>query len=92
MKNDGNFIIFGAGEFGRLLANRLIEFGDIVCFLDNNNLKQGLLGDDIPIKAPGDIVYLNYDLIFVPRYYSEIKIQLLQLGVDENKIVGPVST
>lgn len=60
----------------------------IVTFLDNDREKQGSYLDGIKIDAPSNIHNYQFDyVILVGKYYMEMRLQLLSLGVDEIKIL-----
>lgn len=60
---------------------------EIVGFLDNDSKKQYKMLDNIEIFSPNDINKINFDIIYVMgKYEKEMRKQLLQLGVDENRI------
>lgn len=60
----------------------------IVAFLDNDLDKQGSFIDGIIIDTPCNVHNYKYDyVILVGKYYMEMRLQLLSLGVDERKIL-----
>jgi hypothetical protein len=93
------YIIFGAGIQGFRSATRLSERGEeVICFLDNSPSKQGTFAgsDKIPVEPPAEILptgkyYGSYDKIIIPTHFSEIRMQLLDMGVAEQNIVGEIS-
>jgi 2-polyprenyl-3-methyl-5-hydroxy-6-metoxy-1,4-benzoquinol methylase len=59
---------------------------------DNDSEKQGkyLVGGDIVIESPDEIRKRNFDLILVSSviYYDDIYKQLIEMGIDNTKIVS----
>ena len=58
-----------------------------VAILDNDKSKQGTVLDGYPIISPNDIAKYSFDALVVLSFYiKEMKSQLLELGVSEDKI------
>ncbi|MCI9488661.1 MAG: glycosyltransferase family 4 protein [Dorea sp.] len=80
------FLIFGTGEY----YNRYkIWFGreDILALIDNSKEKQGRYIDGIRVVAPEDAVQYVFDAVVILSFYVKaMKSQLMDLGVDEDKI------
>lgn len=81
-------IVFGTGNW----ANKLIYYEDeleIQFFIDNDEEKRKTLFWGYEVKAPETILCEAYDCIVLAsvEYKSEMKNQLLELGVNEEKIV-----
>lgn len=91
-------IVFGAGNCGRLIGSALYHEGkEIVCFIDNDPLKEGknvILdttlsgGGGIPIYPATRIMTLAFDRIVVGTFTGlyEIADQLRGMGICEQKI------
>ena len=82
-------IVFGTGYF----ANRIIYFEnelDIQYFIDNDIQKIGKQFGGYDIKHPEEIIGDEYDQIVITseKYEFEMRRQLLDLGVEESKIVN----
>lgn len=80
------FLVFGTGEYyGRF--KKWISNEDIVALLDNSPEKQHKLLDGVEILSPEEGITREYDVVIVMSFYiKEMKKQLLNLGVDEDKI------
>lgn len=80
------FLLFGTGEY----YNRFkiwFEKKDVAALIDNSRDKQGEYIDDILVISPQDIFQYNFDAIIILSFYvKEMRIQLLNLGVREDKI------
>ena len=80
------FVLFGTGDY----YNRYHHFfheQDVVAVLDNNAKKQGTYIDGWPIASPEKIQEFNFDaVVILSFYYLEMKAQLRELGVPEEKI------
>jgi len=85
-----NFYIFGAGNYGRFLHVFLSLNGidSILGFCDNNASKWGNYINNKKVFSIEDIENINtaYFIIAVSKHADEIKQQLLNLGVVEEKI------
>ena len=84
-------IFFGTGSYYRnkkssLKATLAVE---IIAFIDNNSSLWGTEKDGIIIGAPEDVLQAEYDYIVLMSdvYHKEMRVQLLELGVLENKIL-----
>ncbi len=80
-------IIFGTGR--KYIQNKSrFQHMQIIAFLDNDEKKQGSFIDGIIVDAPYNIHKYKFDyVITVGKYYMEMRLQLLSLGVDETKIL-----
>ncbi len=80
------YILFGTGDY----YNRFKHWfsgREVVAVLDNDKKKQGKIIDGYTIVALEDILSCEYDAIVVLSFYiTEIKKQLIELGVPEDKI------
>ena len=80
------YIIFGTGDY----YNRFKHWftgRDVIAVLDNDEKKQGQELDGHPIMAPACIMNMEYDAVIILSFYvTEMKKQLLYLGVDNDKI------
>ena len=85
-------MIFGYSQFGRSVAERLVEQKEIsvVAFADNAKEKVGLDFKNIPVMTATEICkkYPNTLVIISSQNgFVQIKSQLIALGVDNNKII-----
>lgn len=88
------YIIFGCGEVGEKVLNKLLaEKHEILCFCDNNPKKWGTLFHSYHVLSPDKVTDMQYDYIAIAVYKASflIKEQLLKLGIHENNIVIPLS-
>lgn len=81
-------IIFGTGKYYQKykiwFTSNSIE---IIGLIDNNIHKHGTILDGIEIFSPGIVKTKNFDLIYILSIYKkEMRKQLLQLGVHNDKI------
>ncbi len=80
---------FGTGKvyqvFIRVFNERMLE---IVGAIDNDTEKQGEMLNGHNVYAPHEIKELNVDFIIITTsYVSEVKAQLLSLGIEEKRIL-----
>lgn len=79
-------LLFGTGEY----YNRYkiwFENEQILALIDNSPEKQGKMIDGIRVLSPADIIYIDFDAIFIMSFYVlEMKKQLIDLGVPKEKI------
>lgn len=85
-------IIFGVGDIGTGLYERLSEFehNPVVCFCDNNPGKHGQMLYDKEIISPADAVTqypLGTFVITVINHVNAVREQLMAFGVSEEQIV-----
>lgn len=81
-------VLFGTGKvysvFMQLYDRNKLE---IVGLSDNNKQKQGLMLDGVKIYDPNSVRDLAADwIVITTAYVEEVKAQLLELGIEENKI------
>ncbi|SHE95699.1 hypothetical protein [Schwartzia succinivorans] len=85
-------LVFGCGGVGRKCRGYLEKRGlDVIAFVDNDKHKWGTFFDGIGVISPAEILSLEYQQIAIGNYKAaeSIKQQLLNLGVEERKIVVP---
>ncbi len=79
-------ILFGTGEY----YNRYkiwFSHTEVIGLIDNSMDKQGTYIDELPVFSPEEAVTKEFDAIFIMSFYvTEMKKQLMGLGIDENKI------
>ena len=79
-------IIFGVGKYYEKMK-RYFQDDEIVTLLDNNPSKIGARIDGIEVLSPALGVKKTFDRIFVMCLKAhDVYLQLLELGVDRNKI------
>lgn len=80
-------LLFGTGDYYHRLK-KWFNSEDILALLDNNKSLQGSYIDNIQVMSPEEGIRLDYDLVVVLSVYiTEMKEQLIKLGVPENKII-----
>lgn len=80
-------LVFGTGELYRKYK---AYFNDmhIIGLIDNDKNKWGKILDGYEILSPSSINGLEYDYIFlVSAYYLQMREQLINLGINEDKII-----
>lgn len=88
VKEDDRIIIYGAGVFGRKLFEMIMEMGvfKIAAWVDKNYMNIGY-----PIQPIDTVLKVEYDYILVAikyaHVYNAVKANLIDMGVDERKIV-----
>lgn len=85
-------IIFGVGDIGTDLYNRLAEFSynPVVCFCDNNPSKQGRVLADKEVLSPADAVNkypCGTFVITVINHKEAVREQLIRLQVSKEQIM-----
>ncbi len=86
--NKKNVIIFGASEGGKNFIKKQSEF-EILAIADNDRNKIGLKLENYLVIPPHDILNYDFDnVVITSMYFNPIQTQLLDLGVDENKIIA----
>lgn len=84
-----NIIIFGASLFGEKVFNYYKDNKDIhiTFFCDNDISKHNTMLFDKKIISPAELLKNNFDeIVIASSYEKEIKEQLLNMKIDENKI------
>ena len=82
-----NVILFGAGKNYQLNKERF-RFMNIVAIIDNDRNKSGMMLDGIVIAPPEQIKHTQFDyVIIVCSAYEQIRKQLIDLGVSQEKII-----
>lgn len=82
-------LIFGTSH-GAVEVLEILDLNKVVIvgFIDNNKSLHGKLMDGIEISGPLNILANEYDYIVIgSMYYDEIKMQLIQMSIAEEKIV-----
>lgn len=80
-------VVFGTGKIYKKYSYKLLGM-QIVAFLDNDVEKQGKILDNAEIISPQSINTVHYDyVVLMSCYYKEMRHQLLELGVEESRIL-----
>lgn len=84
--NKMRYILFGTGVYYTRFFHWFAK-KNVVAILDNDKKKQGEILDGHIVVSPEKIVEYSYDVIVILSFYiAEIKKQLVELGVSEDKI------
>ncbi len=89
-----NIILFGASQSGIIQYTHYKKFQNIniIAFCDNSKDKIGQVFCNLPIISPDTISSLDYDEIVIASMFDdEIHEQLINLDVEEYKIIRPIS-
>jgi O-methyltransferase len=70
--------IFGAGQAGRMIRNWIPAGNDLVCYIDNNEKKQGTRLDGVPVMRMEDALLKNPELIWISTFNSEAAASIQQ--------------
>lgn len=80
------YILFGTGDY----YNRYKKWFDdkhVVALIDNSKKKQNTVIDGHIVISPEEVLNIEYDIIVILSFYvKQMKQQLLDLGIMENKI------
>ncbi len=80
-------IIFGASKGGKKVLKHLGKDDRVLFFADNDSKKHAKTIKGKRVIPPEDITFYEFDTVFIASLYSdEIRSQLLEMGIDENKI------
>ena len=85
-----SIIIFGLGAYYKKYKSLVFGKDTVLAIADNNAEKQGTVVDGVPVVAPEELSSMQFDfVVMLLAYYSaaQVKTQLLQLGVSEEKIL-----
>lgn len=92
MDKHKSIIIFGASDdckklMGELYPMVLCGLIDIVAICDNDSRIHGNQINGISIVSPSDLIHYTYDKIVVtPIFFDDIKKQLMDIGIEIDKI------
>lgn len=80
-------VIFGSGSYGRIVYERLNNYFEFKCFIDNDPDKHIYKIKNLSIYPPEILVSIDYDIIIIASsYQDEIISQLNKIGIDSNKV------
>ena len=81
------YLLFGTGDYYNRYK-KWFEPEDVLALLDNAPEKQNTLLDGIPVLSPQEGIKLEYDAVIILSFYvKSMKQQLVELGVEEEKII-----
>ncbi|MFT4106047.1 MAG: glycosyltransferase family 4 protein [Lacrimispora sp.] len=79
-------LLFGTGEYYKRYKHWFSK-EDILALLDNSPSKHNTCMDGLLILSPGEGIKLPFDVIVILSFFvKEMKEQLIELGVQENKV------
>ena len=80
------YVLFGTGDYYQRFRH-WFDDRKVLAILDNDRKKQGTMLDGRPVIPPEEITELSFDAVVILSFYvTEMKKQLLSLGIDETKI------
>lgn len=83
------YILFGTGQYYTKYIEKIKEYVDVVCLVDNNIKKEGAYIDGKQVLRPDGICDIKYDRILLLAgnvVARQMYDQLVSLNVDNNKI------
>ena len=84
--DDKKYVLFGTGDYYKRFRHHFAD-KNVVAILDNDAKKQGTEIDGHPVIAPESLVGLDFDAVVILSFYvTEMKKQLIGLGVSSEKI------
>lgn len=92
IKNYEKIIVFGAGYLGTRFQHmlKMVDYGrNISCFCDNDTSKWNTYFNGVDIISPREAAEKNKDGFFIianANNYEEMKRQLINYGIDEERI------
>ena len=83
-------IIFGATDTGKRIYEEIKHENQIVAFVDEDCDKWNTKIDGIEVKAPEEILTIQFDYIYIGvlTYYRQVRALLKDIGVPEEKMIG----
>lgn len=80
------YVLFGTGDYYRRFRHWFHD-RTVLAILDNDKKKQGTILDGHPVIPPEKITEFSFDAVVILSFYvGEMKKQLMDLGVAEEKI------
>ena len=80
-------VIFGSGSYGKLIYEKLNNYFEFKCFIDNDPDKYIYKIKNLNIYPPEILISMDYDLIIIASsYQDDIISQLNKIGIDSNKV------
>lgn len=88
--NNPHAIVFGAGGGGKKFIKNCKDKYNFIAFSDNDKNKFGTRIDNLPVISPEEITNRTFDVVIVASMWvNEISDQLIELGVDKEKVYVP---
>jgi len=85
-KDETAYVLFGTGDYYQRYC-RWFRDKTVLAVLDNDKKKQGTVLDGRPVISPEEAAGLPFDAVVILSFYvTEMKKQLMALGVAEEKI------
>ena len=85
-----NIIIWGASDYAKFVLDKSETYSDseVLFFVDSNPKKQGILFLDKEVKSPEAVLTSDAPILVAASFwYHEIMDQLVELGVDEKRVL-----
>ena len=83
-------ISFGCGQGGKNIYHFYKKKFKFIGFSDNNSSLHHTSFLDYQIFAPEDLIKIDFDFIIISSmYFTQIKNQLIELGIPSEKIIIP---
>ncbi|SKB94948.1 Glycosyl-transferase family 4 [Lachnospiraceae bacterium] len=80
------YVLFGTGDYFKRFRHWFDDL-EVVAVLDNDKKKQQTIMDGYIVSDPSIIIGLEYDVVVILSFYvTEMKKQLIDLGVSSDKI------
>lgn len=80
------YVLFGTGDYYQRFRPWFKD-RKVLAILDNDRKKQGTMIDGYPVISPEEVTGLSFDAVVILSFYvTEMKKQLIDLGVAEDKI------
>lgn len=80
------YVLFGTGDYYQRFRH-WFHNKNVLAILDNDRKKQGTMLDGHPVISPEDVTGLPFDAVVILSFYvTEMKKQLISLGIAEDKI------
>lgn len=84
-----NIVIVGLGQYFQEIESNLLLGNKVVCYIDNNKEKQKSVINGKQVLSPYKINGNNIDYFIIASFsYESIREQLINIGIDENKIIS----
>ena len=85
-RKENVYILFGTGDYYQRFRHWFIG-KNVLAILDNDKKKQGTTLDGHPVIPPEKVTKFSFDAVIILSFYvTEMKKQLVDLGVTEDKI------
>lgn len=85
-RKENVYILFGTGDYYQRFRHWFSN-KNVLAILDNDIKKQGTMLDGHPVIPPEKVTKLSFDAVVILSFYvTEMKRQLVNLGVTEDKI------